>query len=196
MNQEPDKCSICYESFECKNISISDCNHKFHFKCLQKWMIQSNKCPLCRNVLFETEQAELHDLIQYQTRNDEYLLRCAEYGNFEGLLIGLRHGDTNRYRHLLRKSVEYGHLHIVKRLIDFDGMEPSCELIKIGLQKGHTEIVKFLINEEANYDYALYLAVKYRNFKIVKYALNYGANIDRLPQNMKTNVKTLMSILH
>lgn len=194
MNQELDKCSICHESFECKNISISDCGHKFHFKCLQKWLIQSNKCPLCRNDLMEIK--ETYDLIQYQTQNLEYLLNCAEYGDWEGLKVGFKRIDGYLDEIVLKKSVEYGHLHIIEHLILLNGKYPSSGLIKIALQNGHSKIVKFLILQDADCDYALYMAIKYRNFNIVKYALNYGANINRLPQNMKTNVEILMSILH
>ena len=43
-------CSICIEKInKCgKNITLNDCNHIFHKKCLEKWVIQNNSCPNCR----------------------------------------------------------------------------------------------------------------------------------------------------
>lgn len=41
------ECAICLESIQ--NPCNTNCNHKFHYTCLFKW-IESNKtsCPLCR----------------------------------------------------------------------------------------------------------------------------------------------------
>lgn len=44
-----DDCSICLENIiieEHKNITT--CNHIFHAKCMAKWILQNNSCPLCR----------------------------------------------------------------------------------------------------------------------------------------------------
>ena len=43
-------CSICLEKInKCgKNITLNECNHIFHKKCLEKWVIQNNSCPNCR----------------------------------------------------------------------------------------------------------------------------------------------------
>ena len=43
-----DDCSICLNK-ENKEIMILNCNHNFHSDCLQKWLIRSKKCPICRN---------------------------------------------------------------------------------------------------------------------------------------------------
>ncbi len=45
------ECPICKEELTDVNISVSDCNHKFHFKCLHEWIEKSNSCPMCRNPL-------------------------------------------------------------------------------------------------------------------------------------------------
>jgi hypothetical protein len=44
-----DDCCICFESFEKKNLIITQCNHIFHLSCLLKNLIKSNLCPLCRS---------------------------------------------------------------------------------------------------------------------------------------------------
>jgi hypothetical protein len=41
------KCSCCLEEFKLNDIiTITECNHVFHKKCLQKW--NKNSCPNCR----------------------------------------------------------------------------------------------------------------------------------------------------
>ena len=44
-------CSICSESI-IYNVSITECGHKFHTRCLTKWSSKDNSCPLCRSKLF------------------------------------------------------------------------------------------------------------------------------------------------
>ena len=41
-------CSICLSDFEeMKTITLTNCHHKFHFKCIKEWLSQNNRCPLC-----------------------------------------------------------------------------------------------------------------------------------------------------
>ena len=53
-------CTICLENFEDKKsiISITACNHIFHYDCLKKWAdenIQSFNCPICKKDLIGEE---------------------------------------------------------------------------------------------------------------------------------------------
>ena len=42
-------CSICLEDFlELDQISILNCNHIYHIKCIVNWMETETSCPLCR----------------------------------------------------------------------------------------------------------------------------------------------------
>ena len=47
------KCTICIEDFQDENIvSVTPCNHIFHFECIKKWMVNDInhiKCPLCNH---------------------------------------------------------------------------------------------------------------------------------------------------
>ena len=47
--ESEESCSICLENYK-KNdtINILKCDHKYHEKCIDKWMETSNNCPLCR----------------------------------------------------------------------------------------------------------------------------------------------------
>ena len=53
-----EKCTICLMNFKPKKskVSITSCNHIFHFKCLHKWLYEnliSPKCPNCNQLILE-----------------------------------------------------------------------------------------------------------------------------------------------
>ena len=49
-NAEVKRCSICLEDyFIGKDISYLPCCHHFHSRCIKKWLLNSKKCPLCKN---------------------------------------------------------------------------------------------------------------------------------------------------
>ena len=53
INENNDICTICLEFFKDKDtISILNCNHKFHNKCIQPWVDNQSTCPICRCILF------------------------------------------------------------------------------------------------------------------------------------------------
>lgn len=42
-------CSICLENFSVGQLAVrTPCSHMFHKKCIARWMIKSQSCPLCR----------------------------------------------------------------------------------------------------------------------------------------------------
>lgn len=45
---DDDECPICYDKFTGVNVSVLDCSHKFHFKCIAEWSRQRYDCPMCR----------------------------------------------------------------------------------------------------------------------------------------------------
>ena len=59
-------CSICLEPINEDNLEVTECNHRFHHICLQRWFERSNSCPLCRHLLRnqpieEIEEGEIDD---------------------------------------------------------------------------------------------------------------------------------------
>jgi hypothetical protein len=47
-------CVICMEEFiNNENVFISKCNHIYHKKCIIKWFLNNNSCPICREILFK-----------------------------------------------------------------------------------------------------------------------------------------------
>ena len=43
-----DKCPICMEDLQNKNLTITKCGHKFCHTCLDLHSCSNNKCPICR----------------------------------------------------------------------------------------------------------------------------------------------------
>ena len=45
-------CSICMDMFiDGDIIKTTECNHKFHAKCVQTWLLEKSICPECRTSL-------------------------------------------------------------------------------------------------------------------------------------------------
>lgn len=44
------KCIICLEDFEANSdVSLTECNHIFHYECLKEWIRYKKECAVCRN---------------------------------------------------------------------------------------------------------------------------------------------------
>lgn len=49
-NEPTSACSICLEVFTLGvEVSVLSCRHVFHFNCIQRWICESNSCPICRD---------------------------------------------------------------------------------------------------------------------------------------------------
>lgn len=85
----------------------------------------------------------------------------------------------NYYLTNVYKAAEEGSLEQVKFLIENGADIPNC-LLFIASGYGHLEIVKYLINHYDNHEkqYALAEAVKYNKINVIKYFLSIGLNIN------------------
>jgi hypothetical protein len=77
----PDACSICTNPFINTVCTITNCNHKFHTKCLSnhKKSNYGNKCPLCKNQKYYDIEAGLNDDLIIGSNDDsaiEFLQEC------------------------------------------------------------------------------------------------------------------------
>ena len=52
---EEDDCTICLDkmnaNYKNEKVTTYECNHTFHLKCLNSWVIKSQTCPICRQML-------------------------------------------------------------------------------------------------------------------------------------------------
>ena len=46
-----DECCICLESNNL--VTLKTCGHRFHYNCIQKWLIYKNTCPICRAIVLK-----------------------------------------------------------------------------------------------------------------------------------------------
>ena len=50
MSDDNKECSICLEEMS-NDILILSCKHEFHKKCVQRWCLENNICPICRTTV-------------------------------------------------------------------------------------------------------------------------------------------------
>ena len=82
-----ESCIICLDNFEEKDknrelkekeeVSVLECGHKFHTKCISKWFRKEQKCPICRMKF---------DIRGNDDKNDEYSQRNTNNINFVNML--------------------------------------------------------------------------------------------------------------
>jgi len=58
-------CPICLSKIGKRHIYKTDCNHKFHLKCLFIWLLKNDNCPMCRT------NVRTPDIIEQQITPEE-----------------------------------------------------------------------------------------------------------------------------
>lgn len=138
---------------------------------------------------------------------DESLKNSIINGNLEEIInSGFDFQKNNKL--IFRVSSSYGHLHIIKYLIDL-GINPNLDrllffaidgnhldivtylvskgadihavyVIHQAIRKGHLDIARYLIENGADINtIALYTAARYGHLEIVRYLVEYGVRIQR-----------------
>jgi len=69
-------CCICFECIKTDDLANIECQHQFHFECIEKWSLVHNVCPLCKADFkkIETKNKMIHvkDVNKLKkTENDE-----------------------------------------------------------------------------------------------------------------------------
>lgn len=78
-------CPICRENLS-KSI-ITECNHKFHFSCLHRWLMINPTCPVCRSDIEYLIDTERNDIHYYESEDeDDFYLSDDDYYN-DGYVI-------------------------------------------------------------------------------------------------------------
>ena len=59
--EEADKCTICLSEFEVdEDVRRLPCFHLFHVECVDQWLGQNKRCPICRYVPESFKKYHLH----------------------------------------------------------------------------------------------------------------------------------------
>lgn len=74
-NMKFDECSICTECFEGEDtVSVLECSHIFHNKCITEWGHYSPSCPICKNTIPVQERDlppnDFYRMLRYDPIND------------------------------------------------------------------------------------------------------------------------------
>ena len=75
------ECLICFEPIDNgEDVAILDCNHKFHFECIQKWVKNSslnNSCCICEknneiinNIFFNNQKNKINNNNKNNNKNN------------------------------------------------------------------------------------------------------------------------------
>lgn len=58
-----DTCAVCLDSIRNNTIvrKLNACNHMFHISCIDRWVANNNKCPLCRTNINVTPRPNEHE---------------------------------------------------------------------------------------------------------------------------------------
>ena len=49
--ENPQECSVCLENLNENVCKLPACNHRFHRKCIAKWLVDKDTCPMCRTIV-------------------------------------------------------------------------------------------------------------------------------------------------
>lgn len=82
-----DCCPICLENIETE-LFVTKCGHKFHNNCAEQLKESGhNKCPMCREVIFEEETRIPHIFLLERRAYFVYLDPASEDENLESARI-------------------------------------------------------------------------------------------------------------
>jgi len=55
-----DKCVICLDDYDDdNNVGKLECEHKYHQKCIERWLMEKTICPLCKYNVLSSNNREL-----------------------------------------------------------------------------------------------------------------------------------------
>ena len=79
-----EECCICYDEIDTKkNNCVTECGHKFCFKCLATAMQRSSACPCCRSPLVESTESDDDEDEEYESDDETELEQQYEDNDAE-----------------------------------------------------------------------------------------------------------------
>jgi hypothetical protein len=197
-----DECAICRESYEIEDKTrldcrILECAHYYHTECIDTWLQQDSRCPLCRRVVSNRELTNfvmfhMTDLNGFFDLLDEYA-PIANVVDAHGrslltyLISMLRYGANN---YSLKDKINYLLLardtHRVEAAEYYNGTSIliyyiSCLYGDIDIY--HCDNIQLLIDKYGNINYlcddmtALLMAMNCRAYHVCHLLLISGAQI-------------------
>ncbi len=57
---DSEKCVICLDDYDYdNNVGKLECEHKYHQKCIERWLMEKTICPLCKYNVLSSNNTEL-----------------------------------------------------------------------------------------------------------------------------------------
>ncbi len=186
MAAEASECPICKEELKTANVTISDCEHKFHFKCLHNWIKKSNSCPICRKQLVEESNEEkkqsenLSDLSEFVMSFNFSDLDDSSESSSESSESSESSSESedidDPIKSKLRRYACEGNLDKLKPLIEMCQNQKTYNYtMRFAAVRGYINIVEFLIGKGANINTALKDARRNNRPELVKFLVSRGA---------------------
>ena len=100
------RCTICYEDFEVNNsvVSITPCQHIFHYKCLNNWLNQNILNPKCPNCNFDLMTIDISKL-KNKPQNVLNKLPVKRESSVNENLLNKVNKDSKKNRHTLNNDI-------------------------------------------------------------------------------------------
>lgn len=100
------RCTICYEDFEVSNsvVSITPCQHIFHYKCLNNWLNQNILNPKCPNCNFDLMTIDISKL-KNKPQNVLNKLPVKRESSVNENLLNKVNKDSKKSRHTLNNDI-------------------------------------------------------------------------------------------
>ena len=100
------RCTICYEDFEVYNsvVSITPCQHIFHFKCLNNWLNQNILNPKCPNCNFDLMTIDISNL-KNKPQNVLNKLPVKRESSVNENLLNKVNKESKNNRHTLNNDI-------------------------------------------------------------------------------------------
>ena len=100
------RCTICYEDFELSNsvVSITPCQHIFHYKCLNNWLNQNILNPKCPNCNFDLMTIDISKL-KNKPQNVLNKLPVKRESSVNENLLNKVNKDSKKSRHTLNNDI-------------------------------------------------------------------------------------------
>ena len=100
------RCTICYEDFEVYNsvVSITPCQHIFHYKCLNNWLNQNMLNPKCPNCNFDLMTIDISNL-KNKPQNALNKLPVKRESSVNENLLNKVNKESKKNRHTLNNDI-------------------------------------------------------------------------------------------